>query len=157
MQGCLGLLLCSWQPHQPSSLTSHPTFGAELKILPPFREACVCNPWNHWDPFGFFRFAFLFCFTAGGSGPFSNHCLTKTLLIGCDIPEGRLGNVPATILKFAAVTHGTPSPCRFGFDLRVWPSFLLKTSRFQWFVLVLLGNGTLGRRVAPLSVQYTLS
>ena len=35
--------------------------------MPPFGEACVCNPWNHRDPFGFFRFAFPFCFTAGGS------------------------------------------------------------------------------------------
>ena len=45
VQGCLGLLLCSWQPHQPSSLKSHPTVGAELKILPPFgpsgRRVCV--------------------------------------------------------------------------------------------------------------------
>ena len=58
VQGCLGLLLCSWQLHQPSSLKSHPTFGAELKILPPFGEACVCNPWNHRDPFGFAQFFF---------------------------------------------------------------------------------------------------
>ena len=32
----------------------------------------------------------------GGSGPFSSHCLTKTLLIGCDIRRGRSLNVPAT-------------------------------------------------------------
>ena len=36
--------------------------------MPPFGEACVCNPWNHRDPFGFFWFAFLFYFTAGGTG-----------------------------------------------------------------------------------------
>ena len=30
----------------------------QLKILPPFGEACVCNPRNHRDPFGFVRFAF---------------------------------------------------------------------------------------------------
>ena len=41
--------------------------------------------------------------------------------------------------------------------LPLGPYFLLKTSRIQWFVLVPLGIGTLGRRVAPLSVQYTLS
>ena len=31
----------------------------------------------------------------GGSDPFSSHCLTKTLLIGCDIRRGRSLNVPA--------------------------------------------------------------
>ena len=31
----------------------------------------------------------------GGSGPFSSHCLTKTLLIGCDMTLGRQSHVPA--------------------------------------------------------------
>ena len=31
----------------------------------------------------------------GGSGPFSSHCLTKTLLVGCDISLGRWVDVPA--------------------------------------------------------------
>ena len=53
------------------------------------------------------------------------------------------------------VTHGTPSLCRIGFALRVWPPLRLKTPRHLWFLFVLLGNGTLGRRVAPLSVPYT--
>ena len=43
------------------------------------------------------------------------------------------------------------------FDLTLLASFPFKTSRIRWSLLVLLGNGTLGRRVAPLSVQYTLS
>ena len=30
-----------------------------------------------------------------GSGPFSSHCLTKTLLIGCDMTLGRQSHVPA--------------------------------------------------------------
>ena len=30
-------------------------------ILPPLGEACVCNPWNHRDPFGLFRFVFQVC------------------------------------------------------------------------------------------------
>ena len=31
-------------------------------ILPPLGEACVCNPWNHRDPFGLFLlFVFSFC------------------------------------------------------------------------------------------------
>ena len=42
-------------------------------------------------------------------------------------------------------------------DLELWAFFPFKTPRHQWFLLVPLGNGTLGRRVAPLSVQYTLS
>ena len=33
----------------------------------------------------------------------------------------------------------------------------MKTSRIQWFIRVPLGIGTPGRRVAPLSVQYTIS
>ena len=83
VQGCLGLLLCSWQPHQPSSLKSHllhfelsgawfrrtpgfdPSGAYYQKVdlprnLPPFGEACVCNPWNHRDPFGLFGFWFCF-------------------------------------------------------------------------------------------------
>ena len=38
--------------------------------------------------------------------------------------------------------------CRFDFDLSLWPLLLLKTSRIWWFLLALLGNGNLGRRVA---------
>ena len=41
--------------------------------------------------------------------------------------------------------------------LETLASFPFKTSRFRWSLLVLLGSGTLGRRVAPLSVQYTIS
>ena len=46
------------------------------------------------------------------------------------------------------------SPCSSFSTLRFWPHFLLKTPRIQGFVHVLLGIGTLGRRVAPLSRQY---
>ena len=81
VQGCLGLLLCSWQPHQPSSLKSHPTFGAELNILPPFGEACVCNPWNHRDPFGFAQFFS----TAGGLVVHASTSPTKRLALNTDI------------------------------------------------------------------------
>ena len=27
--------------------------------MPPFGEACVCNPWNHRDPFGFFSWGII--------------------------------------------------------------------------------------------------
>ena len=40
----------------------------------------------------------------GGSDPFSSHCLTKTLLIGCDIRRGRSLNVPA---EFSTRCHPT--------------------------------------------------
>ena len=96
VQGCLGLLLCSWQPHQPSSLKSHPTFGAELKILPAFGEACVCNPWNHRDPFGFFWFVYV---TAGGSWTHGWHEPTKTHPCRRDTRPDQSG-VPAIFLPF---------------------------------------------------------
>ena len=35
----------------------------------------------------------------GGSGPFSSRCLTKTLLIGCDMILGRQNHVPARFFK----------------------------------------------------------
>ena len=35
--------------------------------MPPFGEACVCNPWNHTIPFGLFCFGFASDFTAGGA------------------------------------------------------------------------------------------
>ena len=38
-----------------------------------------------------------------------------------------------------------------------WPPLRLKTPGFAGSLLVLLGNGTLGRRVAPHSVQYAIS
>ena len=63
--------------------------------MPPFGEACVCNPWNHRDPFGFFRFAFPFCFTAGGARDRASLALTKTLALVCEINPGRRIDVPA--------------------------------------------------------------
>ena len=49
--------------------------------------------------FGFdvaFSYAFAFDFLVqGGNEHFGRHCPTKTLPLCCDIPEGRLGNVPA--------------------------------------------------------------
>ena len=58
----------------------------------------------------------------GGSDPFSSHCLTKTLLIGCDIRRGRSLNVPAEVF---ASCH-PPFP-RFG----SW--FFHDTSPTNWF------------------------
>ena len=74
---------------------------------------CVCNPWNHRDPFGFVRLTFSLYVRAGGARDRASLALTKTLALVCEINPGSL-----------------PVP---------------------------LGNGTLGRRVAPPSVQYTLS
>ena len=36
--------------------------------MPPFGEACVCNPWNHRDPFGLFSLFVSLSFLAGGHG-----------------------------------------------------------------------------------------
>ena len=38
--------------------------------MPPFGEACVCDPWNHRDPFGF-------CFTTGGQWSFQQSLPNK--------------------------------------------------------------------------------
>ena len=43
----------------------------------------------------------------GGSGPFSSHCLTKTLLIGCDMTLGRRSHVPA----FSKLFTSCPMRC----------------------------------------------
>ena len=166
VQGCLGLLLCSWQPHQPSSLKSHPTFGAELNILPPFGEACVCNPWNHRDPFGFVQFFS----TEGGLVVHASTSPTKRLALNTDIggdahrrtctfsngfPNGmRLSPEPhsADCARAIAVNLSDSS---LVFPFPFWAILPLKTPRFRsGSLLVLLGNGTLGRRVAPQSSQY---
>ena len=44
-----------------SLVRAHVHIRPHLSFSPPLGEACVCNPWNHRDPFGF-------CFTAGGPG-----------------------------------------------------------------------------------------
>ena len=108
---------------------------------------CVCHPWSHRD-------AFAFILLQGGSGPFSSHCLTKTLLIGCDMTLGRQSHVPA-IFHFPYGKRPSQEPrysdvLLFFFALQmraerrqpVRPSFVffffgpflrLKTSRIRWF------------------------
>ena len=54
--------------------------------MPPFGEACVCNPWSHRDPSG------LVFFLHYGRGAMNT---LEALPLCCHIPEGRLGNVPA--------------------------------------------------------------
>ena len=61
----------------------------ELKSLPPFGEACVCNPWNHRDPSDCFELL------AGGARDHASLALTKTLALVCDIAPGRWSYVPA--------------------------------------------------------------
>ena len=59
-----------------------------------------------------------------------------------------------------ADVHEPPSPFSTRSPpstLRFWPHFLFQTPRLRGSLLVLLGIGTLGRRVAPHSVQYTIS
>ena len=46
-------------PRDPSVHLVSPYFSAELKIPPPFGEACVCHPWSQRDPFGFVCFPFI--------------------------------------------------------------------------------------------------
>ena len=53
--------------------------------MPPFGEACVCNPWNHRDPFGLVRFAFSLCVTAGGLVVHASTSPTKRLALNTDI------------------------------------------------------------------------
>ena len=65
-----------------------------------------------------------------------------------DIQLGQL-DVPATTFKVCGSHARYAVICRFVSDLSLWPLLRLKTPR----PLVLLGNGTLGRRVAPLSVR----
>lgn len=57
-----------------------------------YRCACVCPPLCLRVSYGKRNF---FTLHAGGQRAFSCHCLTNTLLVGCDIFEGRLENVPA--------------------------------------------------------------
>ena len=124
---------------------------------------CVCTPWNHRDPFGLFSLLEFLSFQQGTMACVQGPCPTK-------LPDARdmradLSHVPA-IFQFSEWREAEPrtslgrqvrpsSPCRFVVDLRLWPPFLLKTSRLRWSLLVLLGHGTLGQRVAPLSVPYT--
>ena len=57
----------------------------------------------------------------------------------------------------SADLHAPTSTCRFEPGLRFGPPFLLRPPGFDGFLLVPLGNGTLGRRVAPHSAQFTIS
>ena len=122
--------------------------------MPPLGEACVCNPWNHRDPFGLLLLLFLW-FAAGGPSMccarWSNEAATTHADIWPDQPD-----VPAflELLNFgkgpvsSADLHATTSSCRLVARLLPFgPYFLLKTSRIQRFVRVPLGIGTLGRRV----------
>ena len=47
---------------------------------------------------------------AGGSDPFSRHCPTKTLLIGCDIQRGRSLSVPVPIFTLPVATFTSCNP-----------------------------------------------
>ena len=56
-----------------------------LSFTPPLGEACVCNPWNHRDPFGLFCFVFASDFTAGGLVVHASTSPTKRLALNTDI------------------------------------------------------------------------
>ena len=58
-----------------------------------YGSVCVCHPL--YQRVQCHRFHYHHLTRQGGSDPFSSHCLTKTLLIGCDIRRGRSLNVPA--------------------------------------------------------------
>ena len=61
-------------------------------VWAPITACCVCHPLV-------LRVFHVFPRMQGGSDPFSSHCLTKTLLIGCDIRRGRSLNVPAEFFR----------------------------------------------------------
>ena len=118
---------------------------------------CVCNPWNHRDPFGLFCLGFLLWILQQGTQHFTGTVSNEaTSEVGYPAwPAGRTCNFP-----FPNGMRLSLEPPDMTCTLRrhlVGSSFVflfLATSRIQWFVLVPLGIGTLGRRVAPLSSQY---
>ena len=129
-------------------------------------SCCVCNPWNHRDPFGLFSAWLLsFHFTAGGLVVHASTSPTKRLALNTDIggdahrrtciflfPNGMRLSLEPHLLQTRAIV--VISTCSSPSTLRFWPHFLFQTPRLRWSLLVLLGNGTLGRRVAPQSSQY---
>ena len=112
---------------------------------------------------------YLFVLSQGGNEHFGRHCPTKTLPSCCDIPEGRLGNVPAIFLfhlngerlsqephesalfRLSADVHEPPSPR----PVRRLVAFNYRNS--GPLHLVFQDLGLLGWRVAPHSVPYTIS
>ena len=112
-----------------------------------------------------FSFTVVFLVQQGAGVCF--RCLqpTKTHLSHSDIVLGRQNYVPAFSTEWHEAKPRTSLAADLSdrrnfalfvvFDLTLLASFPFKTSRIRWSLLVLLGNGTLGRRVAPLSVQYT--
>ena len=75
------------------------TFVRHLVLASPRGGVCVCVTLGIigilLDLSGLF---FRFVSQQGGNEHFGRHCPTKTLPSCCDIPEGRLGNVPAIFL-----------------------------------------------------------
>ena len=102
------LVSFSLQPHTPLSrlvlllmsssfrLYCARTFTTVLALIlfaSPRGGVCVCV--SHPGSKGFPCSHLFVPLKQGGSGPFSSHCLTKTLLIGCDMTPGRWSHVPA--------------------------------------------------------------
>ena len=130
---------------------AHLHFRPGLNFLPPFGEACVCVC----APL-VVTGILLNCFPFNEQG---DHPCTVS-----NGPTKRpqymriCGVISQTYLRFfsngmrlspepqdmvpnvAAVTHGTPSLCRIGFALRVWPLLRLRTPRLQWFPTCTLRN-----------------
>ena len=131
-------------------------------------SVCVCDIWSHRD-------AFAFVLPQGDTAPDCRPCLTKLCnLVGypawpagrtCDFPSPygkRLSQEPHYLVFFRASVLF----CRCAraavnlfdslaaFDLTLLASLPLPDPRIRWSLLVFLGNGTLGRRVAPHSHQY---
>ena len=110
----------------------------------------------------------LFILQQGGNEHFGRHCPTKTLPLCCDIPEGRLGNVPA-IFHFPYGKRPSQEPRYsdvllffFALQMRAEPPSPRPVRRLVAFNyrnsgplhLVFQDLGLLGWRVAPLSSQY---
>ena len=135
---------------------AHVHIGPHLSFTPPLEKACVCVPLVVIG-------ILLNCFySAGGSWTHGWHEPTKTHPCRRDTRPDQSGVRFSFLSEWHEAKPRTSlgrqvrpsSPCRFVVDLRLWPPFLLKTPRPRWSLLELLGNGTLGRRVAPLSVPY---
>ena len=59
-------------------LRAHLHLCPSLNFASPRGGVCVCNLWNHRDPFGLFCFGFASNFTAGGPSTLGWHGPTKT-------------------------------------------------------------------------------
>ena len=144
--------ICTHKDLAPNTL-SHP----DSLLLVRWRfNICVCNPWNHRDPFRLFCFGFASDFTAGGPSMYCVQWSNEAATVHADITADHR-DVPANFVWHEA----KPRTSRLDvFDLQmraerrqpVRPSFVfflfgpllrLKTPRIRWFPTGTLRNWNL--------------